>query len=171
MAPILPPSDVTLPTGRFLSPDKSKTTRTDFTAFFLSFQCPQDASPFYKLLFTTQQELLGLLINHPAMEPNKNQTFDTPPNSKNPVYLMWDFLRPICQILVAKIDPKQPQRSDMIPDVKTRTWMATQIILDEEGTLKETIKPAEDEDPDLYEVGDEIKALARKMEKESWPAN
>jgi hypothetical protein len=37
-------------------------------------------------------ELLKALFDHPAMEPNREQTFMTPANKKTKPYFMWDFV-------------------------------------------------------------------------------
>lgn len=106
------PAEIPIPeeTGNFMSPDTTKTTRTDFTDFFLRFRHAEDAHPLYRQLFLTHQQLAKLCIEHPAMRPNLEQTFSTreqrypllwrkwncshatAANSKNKVYFMWDFL-------------------------------------------------------------------------------
>jgi hypothetical protein len=83
------PITITEATGQFMSPDPSTTTRDDFTATFLMFKCAPDAHPVYKHLFKNHQALIRLLIHHPAMEQNLKQTFDTPANSKNKVYMVY----------------------------------------------------------------------------------
>ena len=75
-------------TGDFLSPNPSTTTRTAFTAFFLNFRAAPDAHELYKHLFDVHQTMIRLLVDHPAMRPNLEQTFSTPANSKNKVYFM-----------------------------------------------------------------------------------
>jgi hypothetical protein len=75
-------------TGDFLSPNSSTTTRTDFTKFFLNLRTAPDAHELYKHLFDVHQALTRLLGDHPATRPNLEQTFSTPANSKNKVYLM-----------------------------------------------------------------------------------
>ncbi|KAG9198503.1 hypothetical protein G6514_009867 [Epicoccum nigrum] len=75
-------------TGDFLSPNSPTTTRTDFTKFFLTFRAAPDAHELYKHLFDLHQALIRLLGDHPAKRPNLEQTFSTPANSKNKVYLM-----------------------------------------------------------------------------------
>jgi hypothetical protein len=91
--------------GRLVSPDRSKTTRTDFTDFFMSFQHAPDACPMYKHLFVTHQKLAKLLVDHPAMRPNLQQAFSTSANSKNQVYFVWDFVLRTFQFPAAQVDP------------------------------------------------------------------
>jgi hypothetical protein len=86
---IIPITDAT---GQFLSPDPKKITRADFTNFLMRFQHAPDAHLTYKHLFVTHQQLVKLLVEHPALQPNLQQTFSTPANSKNQVYFMWDFI-------------------------------------------------------------------------------
>lgn len=78
------------PTGQpvYVSPNPETTKRGAFTEFFLERQCPEDADPKYKHLFFTHQNLMRMLINDSAMDPNREQTFSTPANSKNKVYFM-----------------------------------------------------------------------------------
>jgi hypothetical protein len=73
------PAEIAIPeaTGQFMSPDTIKTTRIDFTDFFLRFRHAEDAHPAYKHLFVTHQQMAKLLIEHPAMKPNLQQTFST----------------------------------------------------------------------------------------------
>jgi hypothetical protein len=61
-------------TGQFLSPDTKKITRADFTNFFMRFQHAPDAHSTYKHLFVMHQQLVKLLVEHPAMQPNLQQT-------------------------------------------------------------------------------------------------
>jgi hypothetical protein len=124
-------------TGQFMSPDTTKTTRTDFTDFFLRFQHAPDAHPHYKHLFTVHQEIARLLIKHPAMERNLQQTFSTPANSKNKVYFMWDFILRTFQNIAALVDPRRPYGSPPWSDVLLRAAMASGLMLDTTGQLEE----------------------------------
>jgi hypothetical protein len=97
-----------------MSPDPNTTSRIDFTDFFMRFQHAPDAHPLYKHFFVTHQQLAKLLIEHPAMQPNLQQTFSTPANSKNKVYFMWDFVLRTFQNLVAQVDPRA-DKLDNVP--------------------------------------------------------
>jgi hypothetical protein len=95
----------------FCPPDPKKITRADFTDFFMRFQHAPDAHSTYKHLFVTHQQLVKLLLEHPAMQPNLQQTFSTSANSKNQVYFMWDFILRTIQILAAQVDSRDPYSS------------------------------------------------------------
>jgi hypothetical protein len=73
------PAEIPIPEapGEYMSPDTTKTTRIDFTDFFLRFRHAEDAHPAYTHLFVTHQQMAKLLIEHPAMKPNLQQTFST----------------------------------------------------------------------------------------------
>jgi hypothetical protein len=73
---------------RYLTPNTQTTKRGDFTDFFLEWNCAEGADPKYQHLFDVHQNLMRMLINDPAMDPNRQQTFSTPANSKNKVYFM-----------------------------------------------------------------------------------
>ncbi|KAK5744269.1 hypothetical protein LTS12_023541 [Elasticomyces elasticus] len=152
-------------TGSYLSPDTTTTTRTDFTDFFLRFRPASDANPHYTHLFNVHQRLVGLLINHPAMIPNLQQTFSTPANSKNKVYFMWDFLLRTLQHLAAKVDPKFPDSSPMFRDVFSRAVTAKMYILDTTGKLERANASVGYSDDDGVEFTDEVKALAETLDE------
>ena len=66
--------------------DPEISTRERFTEVNLMFRLPEGADKDYAEIFKTSQHLYRLLAYHPAMEPNLQQTFNTPANSKNKVY-------------------------------------------------------------------------------------
>ncbi|KAL6708265.1 hypothetical protein ACN47E_003189 [Coniothyrium glycines] len=150
-------------TGDYLSPDTTKTTRTDFTDFFLRFKHAENAHPIYKQLFTTHQQLAKLCIEHPAMRPNLEQTFSTPANSKNKVYFMWDFLLRTFQQLVAKVNPQDPFRSRMLQDVISRAGLAESLIIDNTGKLESMNASTGYSDDEGVDFTDEIRTLALKL--------
>ena len=123
-------------TGEYLSPKTTSTTRLDFTDFFLRFRPAPDAHSYYLHLFSTHQKLAHLLIAHPAMLPNLQQTFSTPANSKNKVYFMWDFVLRTFQHLAAQVDPLDPESSPIFKDVLERSVRAKELIIDETGQLE-----------------------------------
>ncbi|KAI6383675.1 hypothetical protein MCOR25_000123 [Pyricularia grisea] len=131
------PTEIPIPdaTQQFLSPDVNTTARVDFTDFFLRFRHAEDAHPQYKHLFNVHQQLCKLLIEHPAMQPNLNQTFNTPANSKNMVYFVWDFVIRTFQILAAKVKPQNPESSPMYKDVLGRSMQTKMMITDETGMM------------------------------------
>ncbi|ORY08768.1 hypothetical protein BCR34DRAFT_603293 [Clohesyomyces aquaticus] len=151
-------------TGDYLSPNVATTKRTDFTDFFLRFQPAEDAHIAYKNLFLAHQKLIKLLIDHPAMRPNLEQTFNTPANSKNKVYFMWDFLLRTFQHLAAKVSPQDPYSSPMFSDVIGRSSVAMGLMLDETGMLEAGNASVGYRDDAGVEFTDEIKELAVKLE-------
>lgn len=152
-------------TGEYLSPNTTSTTRIDFTDFFLRFQHAPDAHPLYKHLFVVHQELAKLLIEHPAMKPNLQQTFSTPANSKNKVYFQWDFILRTFQHLAAQVDPHDPLSSPMFSDVVGRSVQAKMLIIDETGRLEKTNASIGYKDDGGVEFTDEIKAVANKLDE------
>lgn len=72
--------------------DPTRTTRRIFTRSLTSHTTPEDADPEYKSLANALRKLLVLLVNHPAMTRNIDQTYATPAAAKNKVYFMWDFV-------------------------------------------------------------------------------
>lgn len=92
----------------YITPNPETTKRGDFTEFFLQRQCPEEADPKYKHMFLIHQNLARMLINDRAMDPNREQTFSTPANSKNKIYMVWDFILRTFQMLVATVDPVRP---------------------------------------------------------------
>lgn len=150
-------------TGEYLSPNVNRTTRIDFTDFFLRFRPDPDAHPYYLHLFTTHQRLADLLIKHPAMIPNLQQTFSTPANSKNKVYFMWDFILRTFQHLAAQVDPRNPEASPMFQEVLLRAGRAKMLIIDETGQLEAGNASLGYSDDEGVEFTDEIKQLAETL--------
>jgi hypothetical protein len=152
-------------TGEYMSPDTNKTTRLDFTDFFLRFQPAPDAHPAYKHLFVTHQQLAKLLIEHPAMAPNLQQTFATPANSKNKVYFMWDFILRTFQHLASQVEPQDPYSSPMFQDVVGRAVQAKMLTIDETGQLNKMNASVGYADDDGIEFSDYIKKLANQLDQ------
>lgn len=146
-----------------MSPDISKTTRIDFTDFFLRFQCAEDAHPLYRHYFTLHQQLAKLLIEHPAMKPNLQQTFNTPANSKNKVYFLWDFVLRTIQFLAAKVSPQAPYSTPMFSDVQSRAFQSQMLILDTTGQMEEGNRGLGYNDDEGVEFTNEMKNLAEKL--------
>jgi len=161
------PDTIPIPeaTGDFLSPNVESTTRTNFTNFFLRFRHAEDAHTDYKHLFLTQQKLIKLLVDHPAMQPNLEQTFSTPANSKNKVYFQWDFVLRTFQIMVAKISPQNPWGSPMWQDIVGRSVQARHLILDTTGQLNAMNANLGYKDDEGVEFTDEIKSVAAELTK------
>ena len=79
-------------------PNPNTDTRAEWTRKFLAIphpDFPPEAPPVAKEwtdLFVKLQSLFEKLAYHEAMQPNLQQTYMTPANSKNRVYMMWDFV-------------------------------------------------------------------------------
>ncbi|KAI8943658.1 hypothetical protein NX059_001643 [Plenodomus lindquistii] len=160
------PATIPIPeaTVQYLSPDTTKTKRIDFTEFFLRMTPAEDAHPGYKALFTTHQSLIKLLVEHPAMKPNLQQTFSTPANSKNKVYFMWDFVLRTFQHLVAEVSPQDPWTSPMWQDVCGRAFLAKKLIYDESGKLEAGNASLGYKDDGGVEFGEEVKKVAMGLD-------
>jgi hypothetical protein len=152
-------------TQEYMSPDTTTTTRVDFTDFFMRFQHAPDAHRVYKHLFVTHQQLAKLLIEHPAMQPNLQQTFNTPANSKNKVYFMWDFVLRTFQFLVAQINPRDPYSSPTFPEVWRRAATAKALTIDNTGELNKMNGNFGYSDDGGVDFTDEIKNLANKLDE------
>ena len=77
----------------------------------------------------------------------------------------WDFLLRSFQFLAARIDPKNPTRSEMFMDVFGRASIAKTLILDDTGKLEQmnaSVGYSHNEDVDS---GDEIKTEAQKLDE------
>lgn len=72
--------------------DPATTKRRDYTHGLANANLPNNAKPEWLELANGLRELYQKLGNDPEMEPNLDQTFNTPANSKNQVYFMWDFV-------------------------------------------------------------------------------
>lgn len=97
-------------------PDPQTTKRTDYTARIVDWEIPANANPEYRSTIKQQQELLQLLHDDPAMEPNRQQTFMTPANSKNKVYFMWDFVQRNL-LLLYQLKSSQPPAEELLDRV------------------------------------------------------
>jgi hypothetical protein len=97
------------------------------------------------------------------MDPNRQQTFSTPANSKNKIYFMWDFLLRTFQFISARVDPRSPHSSQMWIDVITRTAMAQDLTLDTTGKLEAMNASVNYYDDEGVDFGNEIKELARTL--------
>lgn len=79
------------------------------------------------------RELYTRPRNHPATGPNLDQTFDTPANSKNSVYFMWDFVGRTLHLLLlvpARIERLRGKQKEAWEDVKGRAIYGSMLILD-----------------------------------------
>lgn len=149
-------------TREFLSPDTSTTTRADFTDFFQRFRHSATAHPAYTHLFEGNQQLAKLLIEHPAMQRNITQTFNTPANSKNKVYFMWDYVLRTFQIMVARCNPQQPFLSAEWTDILGRVDQSVHLILNESQLDAMNASVGYRDDAGVS-FTDEIKELAKKL--------
>ncbi|THX20497.1 hypothetical protein D6D11_10735, partial [Aureobasidium pullulans] len=62
----------------YTGPDPDTTTRAEFTIHHLNRQCPTVCSPRFSHIFKVHQTLIRLMDAHPAMDQNRNQTYNTP---------------------------------------------------------------------------------------------
>ncbi|THY69204.1 hypothetical protein D6C95_10409 [Aureobasidium pullulans] len=89
-------------TNIYTGPDPDTTTRAEFTIHHLNRQCPTVCSPRFSHIFKVHQTLIRLMDAHPAMDQNRNQTYNTPAASKNKVGLPRPHLRNSRQCTSAK---------------------------------------------------------------------
>jgi hypothetical protein len=134
-------------------PDVNTTSRKDYTKVIVEREIPNNAATEYQTEVKRHQELVKLLYDDPAMEPNREQTFMTPANSKNRVYFMWDF----CQrnlVIMLNLDPTLPYSQKAAWDeVKGRCAFSSILILDDSGKMNAMVPG------DNLTFSDEIKSL------------
>jgi hypothetical protein len=73
--------------ARYTPPSPATTSRSAYTSAITASTPPPDADTTYTHLFRTRQQLCQLLLDHPAMAPNRAQMFDTPAADSNTIYL------------------------------------------------------------------------------------
>jgi len=116
--------------------DPAVTTRQAWTDNLTNTTIPSNAKPVYRKLATGLQEVMRLMIAHPAMSQNKSQTFNTPANSKNEVYFMWDFVQRTLGVLL-QLDPTLPLREfEMWKEIKGRAVYGDMLIQDDTGLVR-----------------------------------
>ncbi|PVH93873.1 hypothetical protein DM02DRAFT_618988 [Periconia macrospinosa] len=145
----------------YVQPDGNTTTREKFTDFYINWPLPSNANEEYRKLFLAHQRLLKLLCDHPAMDPNRQQTYNTPANSKNKVYFMWDFVGRTFALLsnTQVINPANPSGKEWV-DIMLRGTMAHSLIVDTTGRLEQQNRAVGYHDDEGVEFSDEIKRLA-----------
>lgn len=114
------------------------------------------------------RELYTKLGNHPAMFPNLGQTFDTPANSKNSVYFMWDFIGRTLHLLYlvpAGTERLREKQKKAWEDVKGRAIYGSMLILDEpQGMLEVMVRAApHDQIEPMPAMGPEVEDAARAI--------
>lgn len=74
----------------YIVPNCDTTTREEFTNFYANVLplITENADDDFKRVVIAHQDMMKLLCAHPAMDPNRQQTYNTPANSKNKVYFM-----------------------------------------------------------------------------------
>ncbi|KAF3007631.1 hypothetical protein E8E13_008364 [Curvularia kusanoi] len=87
----------------------------------------------------------------------------TPANSKNKLYFMWDFVLRSFQFLAARVDPRDPIRSEMFEDIVGRGAMAKSLIQDETGKLEAMNASVGYSHDEGVEFTDEIKTAAVRL--------
>jgi hypothetical protein len=145
----------------YTGPDPNTTTRQAFTDYFLSQECPTNAVPKYRHVFDTHQKLMKLLIDHPAMDQNRGQTYMTPAASKNKIYFMWDFIGRTLGML-AGVDPVRP-RGGPWADILSRCTLSKMLILDTTGKLNAMNRSVGYNDDEGIEFTEEIKNEAQNL--------
>ncbi|THY61962.1 hypothetical protein D6C97_03328 [Aureobasidium pullulans] len=154
------------PTTIYTGPDPDTTTRAEFTTHHLNRQCPTVCSPRFSHIFRVHQTLIRLMDAHPAMDQNRDQTYNTPAASKNKVYFMWDFLARTSGTLV-NVPPRNPSCSNKYwKDVVLRCVLAKELILDHTGKLEQMNRATGYNDDAGIEFGEEIEAEAAKLDEE-----
>lgn len=139
--------------------DPRTTTRTEFTRNLTETPPPEGSAPQYAHLWTSLNELLTLLAEHPAMAPNLEQTYSTPANRKTKIYFLWDFVGRT-RGMMATISPSLPRvEKGQWQDVKGRA-MFTKVLIDDENSPRARMMFAGCEEAD---IGDEVKQASNRV--------
>ncbi|TIA57663.1 hypothetical protein D6C77_06001 [Aureobasidium pullulans] len=146
----------------YTGPDPDTTTRAEFTIHHLNRQCPTVCSPRFSHIFRVHQTLIRLMDAHPAMDQNRNQTYNTPAASKNKVGLPRTHLRDP----LVNVPPRNPSCSNKYwKDVILRCVLAKELILDHTGKLEQMNRATGYNDDAGIEFGEEIEAEAAKLDE------
>ncbi|MCJ1376476.1 hypothetical protein MMC20_007719 [Loxospora ochrophaea] len=148
-------------------------TREQFTRQLTDAPLPDHdtVSPEWTRLATSLRNCLKKLAYHPAMEPNLQQTYMTPANSKNSVYFMWDFVGRTLGNLY-QVDPTlkdlSRQEKEQWNDAVGRTVLAQELLLDTKpgalNTMTESTYPSQR--GNHPELGEDVLVAARQLGKD-----
>jgi hypothetical protein len=131
----------------------------------MRFQHAPDAYPVYKHIFVTHQQLAKLLVDHPAMRPNLQQTDVLNPCEQQESNLLhMGFVLRTFQFLAAQVDLRDPHSSPMFRDVMGRVLQTKLFTVDQTGILKEGNASLRNKDDDGAEFTDEIRKLANTLD-------
>jgi hypothetical protein len=130
----------TMPRVDFTPSNPNTTTRENFTSNITNVPIPSDANTEWAKAVKHQQTLYRALYNHPAMEPNRQQTFMTKAAQKSSIYHTWDFVGRTLQFLYmceynTSLQQKRGQEKEVFEDALGRTLMSRMMILDTTGKL------------------------------------
>ncbi|GAB7345772.1 hypothetical protein MBLNU457_4039t1 [Dothideomycetes sp. NU457] len=135
-------------------PDPNTSTREVCTQFTLSIPCPPDANPKFTAVWDQYDKLLRLLLYHPAMSENIQQTFMTPANSKNKVYFI--------------VDPSLSEASKQtqaFANLASRTMHSHVLIMDKTGLLEKMNKSVGYNHDAGVEFGKEIEDASMELKR------
>jgi hypothetical protein len=139
-------------------PDPNTTSRRGYTTALIDRAIPSNAAPEYRRRVTQHKELVQALFDDAAMEPNREQTFMTPANSKNRVYFMWDFCQRNLSFMLAAANPTLPRgQKSLWNDIMGRVQFAKFLIL-EEGQEVDEMFPN-----DPVRFSEDLKTLANSL--------
>ena len=141
----------------FETMDYNKNTREEYTQALLAIPERSNASKWNEYR-SKLNKLLDLLAHHKAMEPNLQQTYMTPANSKNKVYFMWDFVGRTRAMLeaVKEATIKDPVFKE---EVFGRSTMLSNMIKDKTGKLDAMMGPGVQK----VDFGKEIEEAAAEL--------
>jgi hypothetical protein len=109
---------------------KETDAREVYTAALVNKEIPSDGNPQYLALCKNLQELLQLLCDDPAMEPNRQQPYNISANAKSRVYDMWGFVQKTL-FMALQLDPHLPAfLQELVMDVYGRSTMIQMGLLD-----------------------------------------
>jgi hypothetical protein len=130
-----------MPFADYSPVNPNTTTREAFTKNITDVAIPSNATPAWSAAVKHQQTLYRLLYDHPAMEPNRQQTFMTKAAQKSSIYHTWDFVGRTLQFLYmceydTPREAKRGQEKQIFEDALARAAGSKEMITDESGRFE-----------------------------------
>lgn len=147
-----------MPSG-FRFPDPNVVTRKEYSEALLTAPIGgANANREWAKSVDFLKQLYRLLLEHPAMDENREQVFMVPAIYKNKVYFMWDFVgRTLGMMLM--LDPTRPQEDHpgVWGDASGRTQKVKELIAGDSSGALDLMCP--DDRGQKVEFGKEIEEL------------
>lgn len=143
----------------------AKCNRRDYTAGLIAAPLPDSAAASWTSTVEKLRAVYGALGAHAAMEPNLNQTFNTPANSKNKVYFMWDFVGRalhFAYLVPASLNGLSREEQERWSDVLAKSQMAKGLLLDQMPGMLDMMSGSSNSGEQV-ELGEEVQQAAAQL--------